>query len=360
MSRIGTHPATLLLLTLAVAQPAFLYGQETTAQVAVSGGVATDQYGTRSNALTLVPSAIFSGRRASMQLGGSATRFAGSTYSVGAGASAAAQETIGRFAAFSLTANGNTSRLSSTSTATFSSVDVMPAFELRARRVSLFGGLRAAAGTRAERTPSQGLALPGAGTRTSISRQGAGLAFGGVVSFGDESRTLRLTAREDRLRVDGVARPERSLGASLAFALTPATTLEVAGGRYDGNRLLGTPAGEYVNVGLALRLGGGLREPALPRAAGAQQPRGTTRLSIRAPQAQRVEIAGDFNDWKPLAAIRAANGVWYADLSIPPGQYRYAFRVNGKEWRVPDGATAVDDGFGGKSAWVTVSDAWPR
>jgi hypothetical protein len=46
--------------------------------------------------------------------------------------------------------------------------------------------------------------------------------------------------------------------------------------------------------------------------------------------------------------------VWYADLKIPPGQYRYAFRVNGIEWRVPDGATAVKDDFGGKSAWLTV------
>ena len=360
MSRIATHPATLLLLALAAARPVALSAQGTIAQVAVSGGVATDQHGVRSNALTLAPSATLSGRFASLQLGGSATRFGTSAYSLGAGASVAAQEAIGRFAALSLTANGNTARLSSTSTATFPSADVMPARELRARGVAVFGGLRAAAGNTAEHTAGPGLPVPGSGTRTSVSRSGAGLAFGGAVSFGDDRRTLRLTAREDRLRVDGVVRPERTLGASIAFALSRATTFEIAGGRYDANRLLGTPAGEYVSAGLALRLGGELREPALPRAAGAPQPRGTTRFSIRAPDAQRVEIAGDFNEWKPLAAVRAANGVWYADLSIPPGQYRYAFRVDGKEWRVPDGATAVDDGFGGKSAWVTVSDARPQ
>jgi 1,4-alpha-glucan branching enzyme len=124
--------------------------------------------------------------------------------------------------------------------------------------------------------------------------------------------------------------------------------------------VIGTLAGDYLSAGISFRIGG-TREPALPAAGGAKpQPPGTTRLTIRAPNAQRVEIAGDFNEWTPRAATRAANGVWYADLTIPPGQYRYAFRVNGSEWRVPDGATAVEDGFGGKSAWLTVSNARSR
>jgi hypothetical protein len=58
-----------------------------------------------------------------------------------------------------------------------------------------------------------------------------------------------------------------------------------------------------------------------------------------------------------VSTTRASNGVWFADLRIPPGQYRYAFRVNGTTWMVPDGAQAVDDGFGGKSAWLTVGDS---
>jgi hypothetical protein len=360
MSRTSKHPATLLLIVVAAARPTSSPAQEATAQVAVSGGIATDQHGMRSNALTLAPSAAFSlSPLLSIQIGGNATRFGTNAHSLGGSASITMQETLGRFAALTLTGNGSSSRLSSTSTATFSAADVMPALELRMSRVALFGGLRAATGHAAERTTAS-LPVPGSGTRASTSRSGAGVAFGGVLSFGDDARALRLTAREDRLRVDGVMQPERTLGASIAIALSRATSLEIAAGRYDGNRLLGTPAGEYLSAGLAVRFAGGVREPSLPRAAGAPQPRGTTRLSIRAPEARRVEIAGDFNEWKPSAAIRTANGVWYADLSIPPGQYRYAFRVDGKEWRVPDGATAVDDGFGGKSAWVTVSDARPR
>jgi hypothetical protein len=360
MSRTTTHPATLLLLALAAAQPASAHAQEATAQVAVSGGVATDQRGVRSNALTLAPSAAFSPSPfLSIQLGGNATRFANNAHSLGGNVSIAMQEAFGRFAALTLTGNGSASRLSSAGTATFSQADVMPALELRVSRLALFGGLRAAAGNSAERA-SASLPVPGSETRSSVSRSGAGVAFGGVVSLGNESRALRVMAREDRLRVDGVIRPERSLGASVALALSHAATFEIAGGRYDGNPLLGTPAGEYVSAGLSFRLGGSTREPSLPRPAGEPQRRGTTRLSIRAPEARSVEIAGDFSEWKPLAARRSANGVWYADLSIPPGQYRYAFRIDGKEWRVPDGATAVDDGFGGKAAWVTVSETRPE
>ncbi|HEV8151226.1 MAG TPA: glycogen-binding domain-containing protein, partial [Gemmatimonadales bacterium] len=73
-----------------------------------------------------------------------------------------------------------------------------------------------------------------------------------------------------------------------------------------------------------------------------------------APDASQVEVAGDWSDWRPMALCRSANGVWYVDLAIPPGNYRYAFRINRKSWQLPKGVAAVDDGFGGRSAWLTV------
>jgi 1,4-alpha-glucan branching enzyme len=80
---------------------------------------------------------------------------------------------------------------------------------------------------------------------------------------------------------------------------------------------------------------------------------GVTRIAIHAPDARTVQLCGDWNGWKPEPARRASNGVWYVDLALEPGEYRYAFRVNGA-WRVPEGAVAVDDGFGGRAAYVTV------
>jgi 1,4-alpha-glucan branching enzyme len=130
----------------------------------------------------------------------------------------------------------------------------------------------------------------------------------------------------------------------------------VAGGRYPSNRLTGMAAGRFLSAGLSLRLAPSA--PALPRPAAAPPvPHGMTRLSITAPNAERVDIAGDFTGWSTTPARRAANGVWYVDLRLSPGEYRYAFRIDGKEWRVPAGVRTADDEFGGKSAWVTVHNA---
>jgi 1,4-alpha-glucan branching enzyme len=101
----------------------------------------------------------------------------------------------------------------------------------------------------------------------------------------------------------------------------------------------------------------GRAERRLPSAAGAPPiAAGMTRLTIRETLARRVDVAGDFSNWKAIATTRAPNGVWFIDLRIPPGQYRYAFRIDGTTWAVPDGASTVNDGFGGKSAWLTVSE----
>lgn len=185
------------------------------------------------------------------------------------------------------------------------------------------------------------------------------MRVGGTVAV-DRSVTADVTEGRLALQLSagqrtGTARQSFGSGA-VSLGLTEDLSLELSAGAYAPNLLLGTPGGRYASAGLAVRLGAA-PERALPVPAQVRGPRaGFTRLSIRAPRARRVELAGDFTEWKFVAATRAANGVWYADLRVPPGQYRYAFRLDGTEWRVPDGATAVNDGFGGTSAWITVPD----
>jgi hypothetical protein len=153
-------------------------------------------------------------------------------------------------------------------------------------------------------------------------------------------------------------------GGRIGIALSSTTTFEVAGGTYPSDRFTGAAGGRYTSAGLQVRFGGsrsvaGSTRPSV-RPSGVSAPaRGFTRLAIEARDASRVEVMGDWNSWKPVAAKRAANGVWYADVRLAPGEYRYAFRVDGNEWRVPRGTAAVDDGFGGKSAYITVRDSKP-
>jgi len=65
---------------------------------------------------------------------------------------------------------------------------------------------------------------------------------------------------------------------------------------------------------------------------------------------------GDFNDWDPKRSpMRTAQGVWATVVNLAPGRYRYAFLVNGVEWRADPGApSAKDDEFGTPSSVVTV------
>lgn len=374
--------AVLLIL------PTIRAGAQQSAAVAVTGGVATDQRGVRSNALTLAPELHFDGALASLQLGGSATRFESDVWSLGGGASVSARHPLGQYAALTLNASGNLARLGGAFSATYTEAAAVPALELTLRRLTLFGGVRAARGSASTRENGGGLPLPGSGSvpTTSVGRGGAGPLLGGVISLSqpESDVDVRIGAREDRIVVSHVSVADRSASLSLAGAraratfmagarsasderagfgnaafslmVTPSASLEIAGGRYPSNRLLGTPAGRFMNAGIALRVGGLEERPAAQPSGVRAPPAGTTRLALRAPDATRVEIAGDFNEWRSAPATRATNGVWYADLRIAPGRYRYAFRVNGREWRVPDGATAVNDGFGGKSAWITVRD----
>ncbi|HEV8454626.1 MAG TPA: glycogen-binding domain-containing protein, partial [Gemmatimonadales bacterium] len=124
---------------------------------------------------------------------------------------------------------------------------------------------------------------------------------------------------------------------------------------YPSNRLTEVPGGRTFTVGISLGIGGPHAPKPLPSPAGIPGVRpGLTRLSLSAPRASRVEVAGDWSDWNSVQLSRTTNGVWYVDLAIPAGVYRYAFRVDGKSWEVPKGVAAVNDGFGGKSAWLSV------
>jgi hypothetical protein len=75
-------------------------------------------------------------------------------------------------------------------------------------------------------------------------------------------------------------------------------------------------------------------------------------LRLEAPQARSVQVAGDFNGWRPEATPlrRGEGGIWGARVPLTPGRrYQYVFVVDG-EW-VPDpAAPSTDDGFGGRNA----------
>jgi hypothetical protein len=372
---------------------------QSTVALATSAGSFTDALGVRSNGISAATVLTSSGPRvaSAFTLGG--TLFDSRAWSAGVSAALLGRQRIVGPASLSAIATGRATRTSFD--ATLASADVTPTLEWSWRWSTLYGGVRAAAGVTV--MEAQGtLPLPGAVQFATDARTASGLVYGARMDaplFRARSM-VRLTAEATQMRVDGVRIDDRLAGArvltrrfdlgvqggmrdvaaisssrspvggtsptdgsgrtlfgtvSSSVNLSPSVTLELGGGSYPADRLTGGAAGRFASAGLRVRFGG--LAARLPKPAGIPAPlHGVTRLSIRAPRAERVDVLGDWNGWQPIAAQRAANGVWYVDVPLTPGEYRYAFRIDGREWRVPEGVAAVDDGFGSRSAYITVRD----
>ena len=384
---------TIPLLLLGAAMPCNILLAQSVSQVALFGGTATDARGVRSNAVTLAPSTTFTASpNTSVSLGGSATYFENAAWSVGAGLSLASRADLG--AGFAVATDIGAAGSHTSFDANLVTADLTPALEWSASGFTLFGGGHAALGYTAVSQPSAPgpLPIPAPGTRTLVSETRTAIApvYGAQwrVPFSDAHGAFSVGYREEPMVVSGVSITDRMATASLGFgsvtlagtagtrdardervsfssgsasiAFMRSLSLNVGGGTYPSNRLTGAAGGNFMSLGLSMRFGAAERAVALPSPSGVPGPaKGATRFTIRVDDATRVELAGDFTEWEWMPAKRADNGVWYADVVVAPGEYRYAFRVNGKEWRVPEGAVAVDDGFGGKSAFVTIRGAGP-
>ncbi|MBA3672745.1 MAG: hypothetical protein H0W68_12090 [Gemmatimonadaceae bacterium] len=357
-------------------------------EIAIVAGTATDQRGQRSNALSIAPSLLYSpDSRLTAGLALSATQFGSDARAFGT--SGALDARVPLAGPFALGASAGAAFTSTSFHANYSSFDATPTLEAAIGDITVFAGAHVAAGGASSQeqssTPGGVFSAPTLATRTvSSSRSSVGPVFGATFVSGRPGAIQRryLSYREEHARVASVAVVDRTGGArfgsdalnvalsgglrdarderigfvsaSATIAVARSVSLQSAAGTYPSNRILGTPGGRFANVGVVIH---GIRRldasAAAPSIRGAPAvPGGATRLSLRAPNASRVEVAGDWNDWTPTPAARADDGVWYADVRLPRGEYRYAFKVNGGRWTVPDGVDTVDDGFGGRSALI--------
>jgi hypothetical protein len=112
-----------------------------------------------------------------------------------------------------------------------------------------------------------------------------------------------------------------------------------------------------VLIGSSIAGRAGAPEPLQPdRLSGQTQ---MTQFVLVEPSAKSVAVVGDFNDWNVSATPlmrEAGDGVWWVTLPLSPGRYRYAFVVDGTEWRGDPNAPAEDE-FGRPSSVVSIEGA---
>lgn len=144
--------------------------------------------------------------------------------------------------------------------------------------------------------------------------------------------------------------------------ISPAIGITAGAGSYPTDPGQDLPAAKYLSLGVRYSprsvrrastvlspdvLGAVARDapPAITVSDGAA---GRRTISYRAAAARNVEIMGDFTDWTPVQMSPSQPpGTWSISLPVTSGVHQVNVRMNGGEWTVPAGLTAVRDEFGG-------------
>jgi hypothetical protein len=106
-------------------------------------------------------------------------------------------------------------------------------------------------------------------------------------------------------------------------------------------------------VGVSILIGARPKAPEVPVAARYENGVATIRLPSKL-FASPPQVAGDFNNWTPVAMERDGE-TWRYSVAARPGVYNYAFVASDGTWYVPDGVPGrKDDGMGGHVAVLVV------
>ena len=152
---------------------------------------------------------------------------------------------------------------------------------------------------------------------------------------------------------------ESWVGGSAAYWFADRAAFVVSGGQYATDVVQGLPGGEFFSVGIRLTT---RRQRPVPRRVPASfiyssddVRAGSGGLAFTASDANRVEIAGEFNGWQPEPLQQRADGRWMFSRPLQPGVYRFNLRIDGERWVVPEGFPSVEDGFGDSVGLLIIS-----
>ncbi|MFZ0825861.1 MAG: isoamylase early set domain-containing protein [Verrucomicrobiia bacterium] len=79
-------------------------------------------------------------------------------------------------------------------------------------------------------------------------------------------------------------------------------------------------------------------------------------LTFVAPEASKVNVAGNFNDWRPEATPlkKTGTGEWAVRLMLRSGQYEYRFVTDGRWSEDPRASQRVANPAGGFNSVLLV------
>jgi chromosome partitioning protein len=83
-------------------------------------------------------------------------------------------------------------------------------------------------------------------------------------------------------------------------------------------------------------------------------------FTVEAPDALQVQIAGDFNDWKPeWTGMEPAGRIWRTVLKLAPGRYRYRYVIDGQWLTDPMNPVLEPSPFSGDDSLLVLEEPRP-
>lgn len=151
-------------------------------------------------------------------------------------------------------------------------------------------------------------------------------------------------------------------GISASRPVAPGVALLASVGRSGTDPITALPGSRYFFLGLRLSAGassgpaGGAPASTSAHSAFRIGPARLTgrEIVVHVAQAARVELAGDFTDWRPVDLESREGGAWRVVLPIPAGIHRVAVRVDGGLWQAPPGIRPAASDFGAEVGEVMV------
>lgn len=81
------------------------------------------------------------------------------------------------------------------------------------------------------------------------------------------------------------------------------------------------------------------------------------RFILYRPDLTRVELAGSFNEWRPIPLEKIGeSGYWEVTMDLPPGEHRFSYILEGdRKYADPTIITREQDDFGGENSILMVN-----
>jgi hypothetical protein len=154
----------------------------------------------------------------------------------------------------------------------------------------------------------------------------------------------------------GTSTTQQSLAGTATYAFTPSASLVLSSGRQLADPLRGGPEATVMTAMLRLTFAGLADVTAPARESEISIARMTDGsvviVRVNAGALARVDIAGSFSGWEPVP-ITFKGGYWEAQVHVPPGRHRVAYRIDGGSWRAPAGLARLRE-FEGEVGLIVV------